>query len=186
MVNSGSPWFISAQGTGHGSIEASGISSFLVTCNQLAAGAIVGALQAGRSPFTVHYNLTLMFYMNACQVQMHVEVDKVFTQLSGAVQAQYGFCQADLQANYQSCMTSGAITTIINENTVAVDADLKSMIDKQVGDMQDKAWNLVKTEIFDRQPKPDDPGEGQRRALRRRLDALKANYQAHGVHFDQS
>src|SRR5579862_3115567 len=50
-----SPFFLSAQGTGQGSIEASGISSFLVTCNQLAAGAIVGALKNGRSPFTVHY-----------------------------------------------------------------------------------------------------------------------------------
>ena len=50
-----------------------------MTCNQYAAGAIAGALQAGNSPFTVHYNLTLMFYMNACQIQMDVNVDKVYT-----------------------------------------------------------------------------------------------------------
>jgi len=187
VVNNGSPWFISAQGTGHGSIEASGISSFLVTCNQLAAGAIVGALQAGRSPFTIHYNLTEMFYMNACQVQMHVDVDKTFMQLSGAAEAKYGgFFQADLQANYQSCLTSGAITTIINENSVAVDASLKSMIDKQVGDMQDKAWNLVKTEIFDWQPKADDPAKASAGACGGVAVSLKANYQTHGVHFDQS
>jgi hypothetical protein len=152
----------------------------------MAAGAIVGALQAGRSPFTVHYNLTLMFYMNACQVQMHVNVDKVFTQLSGAVEAKYGFVQADLQANYQASLTNGAITTIINENGVAVDPDMKSMIDKQVGNMQDQAWNLVKTEIFDWQPKPEDPAKASAGPCGGVAVSLKANYQSHGVHFDQS
>lgn len=77
-----SPWFISAQGAGHGSIEASGISSFLVTCNQMAAGAIVGALKDGRSPFTIHYNMKLLFYIEACDIQMHVDVDKTFEQFS--------------------------------------------------------------------------------------------------------
>src|SRR2546430_8322598 len=88
-----SPWFISAQGTGHGSIEASGISSFLVTCNQMAAGAVVGALKNGRSPFTVHYNMKQLFYINACDIQMHVDVDKTFTQLSGPAKAKNGFSQ---------------------------------------------------------------------------------------------
>ena len=92
LPNNGNPWFISAQGMGNGSIDASSVSSFLVTCNQYAAGAIAGALQAGNSPFTVHYNLTLMFYMNACQIQMDVNVDKVFTQLSAAAEAKYMVC----------------------------------------------------------------------------------------------
>jgi hypothetical protein len=181
-----SPWFISAQGKGQGSIEASGISSFLVTCNELAAGAIVGALKAGMSPFTVHYNLTEMFYMNACQIQMDIDVDKVFTQFSGAVQAKYGFFAADLQANYQSCITSGGITTVINENEVAVDADLKKMIDTQVGDMQTKAWDLVKNEIFNWQPKPDAPASASAGACGGVAVALKFDYQKHGVHFNQS
>jgi len=184
-TNTGSPWFISAQGTGHGSIEASGISSFLVTCNQMAAGAIVGALQAGNSPFTVHYNLTLMFYMNACQVQMHVDVDKTFTQLSAAVQAKYGFVQADLQANYQSCLTNGSITTVINENGIALDADLKTMIDQQCGNMQTKAWDLVKAEIFDWQPTPDTPASASAGACGGVAVSLKLNYQKHAVKFDQ-
>ena len=180
-----SPWFISAQGMGHGSIEASGISSFLVTCNQMAAGAIVGALQAGHSPFTIHYNLTMMFYMNACQIQMHVDVDKTFTQFSGAMQAKYGFFQADLSANYQECLTTGAITTVINENEVAVDAAMKTMIEKQCGDMQTKAWDLVKAEIFDWQPKPDAPATASAGACGGAAVALKFGYEKHGVHFDQ-
>jgi hypothetical protein len=49
-----SPMFISAQGSGKGSIEASGHNSFLVTCNQLAAGAIAGSLTRGSAPFTVN------------------------------------------------------------------------------------------------------------------------------------
>jgi hypothetical protein len=179
-----SPWFIGAQGTGHGSIEASGISSFLVTCNQMAAGAVVGALKDGRSPFTVHYNMKMLFYINACDIRMHVDVDKVFDQFSGAVQAKYGFAQADLSANYQSCVTDGAITTVIQQNGTDVDADMKALIEKQVSDMQDKAWNLVKTEIFDWQPKPDDPAKASAGACGGVSVALKFNYQKHSVKFD--
>ena len=179
-----SPWFIGAQGTGHGSIEASGISSFLVTCNQMAAGAVVGALKDGRSPFTVHYNMKLLFYINACDIQMHVDVDKTFSQFSGALQAKYGFYQADLSANYQSCLTSGAISTVIQQNGTDVDADMKKLIEKTVSDMQDKAWNLVKTEIFDWQPKPDDPAKASAGACGGVAISLKANYQKHGVKFD--
>lgn len=180
-----SPWFISAQGTGHGSIEASGISSFLVTCNQMAAGAVVGALKDGRSPFTVHYNMKELFYINACDIQMHVDVDKTFTQFSGDVKAQYGFCQADLSANYQNCLTNGAITTVIQQNGTDVDADVKKLIEKTVTDMQDRAWNLVKSEIFDWQPKPDDPASASTGACGGVAVQLKFNYQKHGVKFDQ-
>ncbi len=179
-----SPWFIGAQGTGHGSIEASGISSFLVTCNQMAAGAIVGALKDGRSPFTVHYNMKLLFYINACDIQMHVDVDKTFEQFSGAVQAKYGFLQADLSANYQACVTNGAISTVIQQNGTDVDADMKKLIEKQVSDMQDKAWNLVKTEIFDWQPKPEDPAKASAGACGGAAVALKFGYQKHSVKFD--
>ncbi len=180
-----SPFFISAQGTGHGSIEASGISSFLVTCNQMAAGAIVGALKDGRSPFTVHYNMKLLFYINACDIQMHVDVDKTFTQFSGAAEAKYGFLQADLSANYQNCLTSGAISTVIQQNGTDVDADMKKLIEKQVSDMQDKAWNLVKTEIFDWQPKPEDPATASAGACGGVAVSLKFNYQRHAVKFDE-
>src|ERR1700678_479321 len=157
LPNNGNPWDISAQGTGRGSIDASSVSSFLVTCDQYAAGAVMGALRAGMSPFTVQYNLTLMFYMNACQIQMNVDVDKVFTQLSGAAEVKGFFVQADLSANYQTCLKNGGITTIINENSVAIDPDMKKMIDSQITEMQTQAWDLVKNEIFNWQPTPEAP-----------------------------
>jgi hypothetical protein len=183
--NNGNPWFISAQGTGNGSIDASGVSSFLVTCNQYAAGAIAGALQAGHSPFVVNADLTLMFYMNACEVQIDVDIDKVFTQLSGAAEAKLGFVQADLQANYQSALLTGGITTIINENGVAMDADTKKLIDTQVGDMQSKTWDLVKDEIFDWKPTVDTPASASTGPCGGAAVTLKANYQQHSVHFHQ-
>jgi len=180
-----SPFVLSAQGAGHGSIEASGVSSFLVTCNQMAAGAIVGALKDGRSPFTVHYNMKLLFYINACDIQMHVDVDKTFTQFSGAAEAKYGFLQADLSANYQNCLTEGAISTVIQQNGTDVDADIKKLIEKTVSDMQDKAWDLVKKEIFDWQPKPDDPATASAGACGGVAVSLKFNYQKHAVKFDE-
>ncbi len=180
-----SPFFISAQGTGKGSIEASSISSFLVTCNQMAAGAIVGALKDGRSPFTVHYNMKQLFYINACDIHMDVDVDKTFDQFSGALQAKYGFLQADLSANYQNCLTSGAIKTIIKENGIDPDPDLKKMIDKQVSDMQQRAWDMVKTEIFDWQPKPDDPAKASAGACGGVAVALKFSYQKRAIKLSQ-
>jgi hypothetical protein len=73
------PLYISAQGQGKGSVEASGISSFLVTLNEFAAGAVAGSLQQGTTPlFTVHYNLKEMFYISDGQVVVTADVDKVF------------------------------------------------------------------------------------------------------------
>lgn len=180
-----SPWFINAQGMGHGSIEAAGISTFLVTCNQLAAGAVVGALKNGKAPFTVHYNMKQLFYMNDCDIDMDVDVDKVFTQFSGAVEAKYGFFQADLEAQYQNCVTSGGVTTKISINGADADPDMKKMIDQQVTAMQDRAWNMVKTEIFDWQPKPDEPAKASAGACGGAAVALKFSYQKHSVHFNQ-
>jgi hypothetical protein len=182
LPNNGNPWFISAQGSGDGSIDASGISSFLVTCNQYAAGAIVGAVQDGKPPFTVHSHLTLMFYMNACQIHMDVDMDKTFTQFSGALEAKYMFAQADLSANYQSLVTSGAITTIINENGVAVDPDTKKLIDTQISNMQSNAWDLVKNDLFNWQPTPDAPASASTGACGGAAVSLKMNYQKRGQH----
>lgn len=178
VTNTGNPWFISAQGMGNGSIDASSVSTFLVTCNQYAAGAIAGALQVGNSPFTVHYNLTLMFYINAITVSMTVYADKVFQQLSAAAEAKYTFVQADLSANYQSCVSSGAITTVINDNSgVPVDPDMKKLIDTEIGDMQTQAWTMVK-DMFNWQPKPDAPATASTGACGGAAISLKLNYQA--------
>ena len=68
-----------------GSIEATGISSFLVSCNELAAGVIAGSLQAGVSPFTVNYALTEQFYLPTCEVDVDIDMDKTYESFSAAV-----------------------------------------------------------------------------------------------------
>jgi hypothetical protein len=187
ITNTGNPWFISAQGMGNGSIDASGVSTFLVTCNQDAAGAIVGALQAGNSPFTVHYNLTLMFYINAMSVHMTVNTDKVFQQLSAAAEAKYLFVQADLSANYQSCVQSGAISTVINDNSGGlVDPDMKKLIDTEITNMQTQAWNMVKDQMFNWQPKPDAPATASTGACGGAAISLKLNYQSNAASLNDS
>jgi len=185
------PMYIDAQGAGKGSIEATSISSFLITLNQLAAGAIVGMLKDGQSPFTVHYNLKQQFYINACDIHMDIDVDKVFDQFSGALSAGgfLGIDSASLQANYQSCVTSGGIKTIIRMQGADVPDDLKKMIDQQVQDMQTRAFNLVKSEIFDWQPQPDPPATTDRSFFSSIFGgasvSLKANHQKKGIHLTQ-
>jgi hypothetical protein len=181
------PFFINAQGAGKGSIEASGISSFLVTCNQMAAGAIAGSLKDGKSPFTVHYNLKQSFYINACDIHVIVDVDKVFDQFSAAVSVGgfLGIDSASLSYNYQNCVTSGAITTTMTINGAAVPDDLKKMIELQVEDMRKHAFDLVKREIFDWTPTADPPATTDRGFFSSLFGgssvSLKANYQRHSV-----
>lgn len=185
------PFFINAQGAGKGSIEASGISSFLVTCNQDAAGAIAGSLKNGVSPFTVHYNLKQLFYINACDIHIIVDVDKVFDQFSAALSTGgfLGIDSASLSAAYQSCVTSGAIKTIMHMNNAEIPDDLKKMIEGQVEEMRKTALDLVKHEIFDWTPTPDPPATTDRGFFSSIFGgssiSLKANYQKHSVHFEQ-
>src|SRR4051812_16403108 len=72
------PMFISAQGQGKGSIEAQGRNSFLVTCDQLAAGSIAGSLENGKPPFVVTCELKEQFYIEACKITVEVDVDKAY------------------------------------------------------------------------------------------------------------
>lgn len=185
------PMYVDAQGMGKGSIEATSISSFLITLNMLAAGAIIGGLKQGMPPFTVHYNLKQQFYINACDIHVDIDVDKVFDQFSGAVSAGgfLGINSVNLAANYQNCVTSGAIKTIIKMQGTDVPDDLKKMIDQQVQDMQTRAFNLVKSEIFDWQPQPDAPATADRGLFGSIFGgssvSLKANHQRRAIHLTQ-
>jgi hypothetical protein len=158
------PMFISAQGTGKGSIEAHGNSSFLVTCNQLAAGAIAGALKEGKSPFTVHCNLKEQVYIHGCQVEVVVDVDKTYDQFSAALSVGgfLGIDNASLEYTYRNMLTSGAITTHITMDDGNLTPELKQWIEKNVDDMRKAAFDLVKTEIFDWHPADMPPASAQR------------------------
>jgi hypothetical protein len=141
----------------------------------------------------VHYNLKQIFYVNACDVHVDIDVDKVFDQFSGAVDAGgfFGLTDISLQANYQRCVTSGAIKTIIHMDgaVLSENDDLKKMIDTQVQTMQTNAFNLVKSEIFDWQPQPDAPAQANKGLLGSIFGgaavSLKANFQRRGIHLTQ-
>jgi hypothetical protein len=185
------PYFINAQGAGKGSTEATSISAFLVTLNMFAAGAVGGSLKAGKSPFTVHYNVKQEFFINNCDIHVDVDVDKTFDQFSGALDAGGFFTDVSLQANYQRCVTSGAIKTLIKMDgaVLAADDQLKKMIDTQVEEMQKRAFDLVKSEIFDWQPQPDAPATAHRGLMGGLFGgasvSMKASFQRRGVHLTQ-
>jgi hypothetical protein len=182
------PFFIHAQGAGKGSIEASSISTFLVTCSQFSVGAIAGSLKNGKSPFTVHYNLKQQFYINACDVHVIIDVDKVFDQFSGALSAGgfLGINSFTLTANYQTCITSGAIKTIMRMDNANIPDDLKKMIEAQCEEMRKQAFELVKKEIFDWTPTADPPATTDRGFFSSLFGgasvSLKFNYQHRGIH----
>jgi hypothetical protein len=186
------PFFISAQGTGKGSVEAASISTFLVTCNELAAGAIVGSLKKGMSPFTVHYNLKQQFYINACDVIVKVDVDKVFESFSASLSAG-GFLGLDsisFSSAYQSTVTSGGISTEITMNGAVVDDATKKMIESQVEEMRKFAMDLVKHEIFDFNPTPDSAASADRGLFSSIFGgssvSMKSSYQKKSLHLTQT
>lgn len=186
------PYKIDAQGAGKGSIEAAGISTYLVTCDQNAAGAIGGSLKQGKSPFTVHYNLKQQFYINQCHAKVKVDVDKVYDQFSGALSAGgfLGINSASLSYAYSNCVTSGGIQTIITmNNSVLSEGDpLKKMIDTQIEEMRKQAFDLVKKEIFDWTPTPDPPASSDRGFFSSLFGganvSLKGKHERRGVHFE--
>jgi hypothetical protein len=178
------PMYISGQTTGKGSVEEHGYSSFLVTCNELAAGAIAGSLQNGVSPFTITNELKESFYISAVKVTVTVDADKVYDSFSAAVSAGGLFGIGDLEASaaYSNCLSNGAIITEMSENGAVLDDKLKDWIQKNVDDMRTFAMNLVKSEIFDWDPSKNDTPATANRGFFSSLFggstvSLKANYQ---------
>jgi len=155
------PLVVKAQGTGKGSVEASGISAFLVTCNQMAAGAIAGSLKNGVSPFMVKYNLSCQFFLPACHIEVDIDEDKVFDSFSVAASASGWFSSVNFQAAWSNTITSGAITTKMRINNAELPDDLKKWITQYVQDMQTQAINIVKKDIFDWAPTDGGPAEAQ-------------------------
>ncbi|TCO62918.1 hypothetical protein [Actinocrispum wychmicini] len=186
------PMYISAQSTGKGSIEQHGYCSFLVTCNQFAAGAIAGSLTKGVSPFVVTNNLKEMFYVNGITATVHVDVDKVYDSFSAAGEAGFGWFDS-ISASYawSECLTNGDITTEIEENGTALDPKLKDWVEQKVEDMRKAAMEVVKAEIFDW-----DPGKTDSQATADRgwwssvfggaSVSLKADHQRRGIKYDQT
>jgi hypothetical protein len=187
------PMYIGAQTSGKGSIEEHGFSSFLVTCNELAAGAIAGSLQAGVSPFMVTNILTESFYINGVTATVHVDVDKVYDSFSFAVSAG-GFLGIDsfsASAAYSNCVTSGGITTEMSENGSVLDAKLKDWVDQKVDEMRQSAIDMVKEEIFDWDPSKTDSQASTDRGWFSSLFggssvSIKSDYQKRSIKLDQT
>ena len=149
FVNNGDPWFICAQGNWarqHRGIGHQQLSRHL----QPACGRRHCRLPAG-GPFALYRALQPeLDVLHQCLPDQH----GLLTSTRSSPNSPRGckqstrFVQADLQANYQACITSGAINTVINENGAAVDRRHERIIDKQVSDMQTNAWNLVKSRDF--------------------------------------
>jgi hypothetical protein len=150
---------MTAQYSQKGSIEAQGISTFLISCNLFAAGEIASALKAGASPpFTVSNVLKESFYINAVTVDVDVDVDKVYDSFSVAVQAGsfLGIDDVSASAAWSSCVTSGGVTTHITQNGAVLDPATAKWITDNVDSMKKTAMDLVKQEIFDWDPAKGD------------------------------
>jgi hypothetical protein len=186
------PLYIDAQGAGKGSIEAKGRSAFLVTVNQLAAGAISGALENGQSPFTVHCNLKEQVYIHGCQVKVTVHARKCYDQFSAALSAGgfLGIGEASMQYAYSKMVTEGGVVTEMQMDSANLTPDLKDWVTKNVADMKTTVYNLLKSEIFDWQPREDAPATASRGLFSSIFGglsvSLKASHQVHELDFSDT
>jgi hypothetical protein len=184
------PLWAHAQCAQKGSIEATGISSFLVSCNELAAGAIAGSLKDGVSPFTVNYALTEQFYLPTCEVDVDIDLDKTFDSFSVAASVSGLFTSASFQGAWSSCVTNGAITTVMKIDEAAIPADLKTIIMQQCQQMQTNAINWAKDAIFDWNPTDGGDAQAQQTLFGSIFGggsvSMKANYQRHSLHVQQT
>ncbi len=183
------PLWAQAQSAQKGSIEAEGISSFLVSCNELAAGAIAGSLKDGVSPFTINYALSEQFYLPACFVSVTIDMDKTYESFSAAVSVSDLFDSASFQAAWSDCVTNGSIVTDMKINEAAIPDDLKQMIMKQCQQMQENAINWVKDFIFDWNPTDSGPAQAQQTVFGSIFGgasvSMKADYQHRGMNVTQ-
>lgn len=152
--------FIEAVSAKKGSIDAQGINTFLITCNQDAAGAIASGLTAGGAPpFTVECDLHEQFWLDACTVSISADADKVYDSMSAALSTGgfLGITSASLQAAYRDMQTSGVIQTTIQMNAGALTAAQQTWIQQYVDNVQTEFWNTAKSVIFDWDPTKSDP-----------------------------
>jgi len=184
------PLWAQAQCAQKGSIEATGISSFLVSCNELAAGAIAGSLKGGVSPFTVNYALTEQFYLPTCEIDVDIDMDKTFSSFSAAVSVSGFFSSASFQAAWSNCVTSGAITTVMKIDEAAIPDDLKTIIMQQCQQMQTNAINWVKDAIFSWNPTDGGDASAQQSLFGSFFGgasvSMKSDYQQHSIHVQQT
>ena len=182
--------WMSAQSAAKGSIEASGISSFLVSCNEFAAGEIAGSLKTGNVPFVVNYLLTEQFYLPACEIDVDIDLDKTYESFSMAIEASGFFTSASFQAAWSECAINGSINTTMKVNEAALPADLKTLVTQEVQQMQTNAINLVKDFIFDWNP--SDGGDAQASStpfgsiFGGASVSMKLNYQKRSIHMPQT
>jgi len=186
-----SPIWLQAQSAQKGSIEATGISSFLVSCNEFAAGIIAGSLKAGTTPpFTVNYQLTEQFYLPTCEVDVDIDMDKTYESFSMAIQASGFFTSASFQAAWSECVTNGSITTVMKIDEAAIPADLKTIIMNQCQQMQTNAINWVKEFIFDWNPSNGGDAQAQSTPFGSIFGgasvSMKLNYQKRAMHVQQT
>jgi hypothetical protein len=184
------PLWAQAQCAQKGSIEAEGISSFLVSCDELAAGAIAGSLKAGVSPFTVNYALSEQFYLPSCFISVTIDMDKTFDSFSAAISAGNAFVSGSFQEAYSNCVTNGSIVTDMKIDEAAIPADLKTMILQQCQQMQENAVNWVKDEIFDWQPTDGGAAQAPPESLLGSIFggasvSMKSTYQHRGLNVTQ-
>jgi hypothetical protein len=184
------PLWAQAQSAQKGSIEATGISSFLVSCNELAAGAIAGSIKAGISPFMVNYALTEQFYLPTCEIDVDIDMDKVFDSFSAAVSVSSFFTNASFQAAYSNCVTTGAISTVMKIDEAAIPDDLKTIIMQQCTQMQTNAINWVKDAIFNWNPTAGADATAQQTPLGSIFGgasvSVKSDYQKRSIHVQQT
>jgi hypothetical protein len=193
-VASAKQMWIEAVGTGKGSIEASGINSFLVTCNELAAGAIAGSLKAGGAPpFRIACNLKEQFYIDAVEVTVKIDVDKVYDAVSVALSAGgfLGIGSATLNAAYANMETNGGIVTDMKMNSGILTEEQKKWIQSNVEEMRKRAFELVKKEIFEWDPSKGETTAKAERGLASSIFggasvSLKANYQRRSLKFEET
>jgi hypothetical protein len=187
------PMYIDAQTQAKGSIEEHGYNSFLVTCSELAAGAIVGSLQAGMSPFVINCTLKEQMAISGVRVTVSVDFQKAYAAVSAAVSVSgfFGLTNASLSLAYSNMVTNGAIITDMQMDESALPEDLKQWVMKYVDDMQTTAFNAIKDEIFDWKPTAQTPatassGGGLLGSIFGGASvSLKASYQGTGLSMTQ-
>jgi hypothetical protein len=148
------PWYWQMQGTGAGSIDASGQNAYSALVGAYPTAILWQAFHGTASPIVVIQNLKLKVWSPVVELTIHGDWTRVFEHFSAAVHAHYLWASADIQAELNNMRMNGTIEVDVKVDQTLPGAD-------KIAEAIDKRSDLVYTKFMEEAQKvifePEQP-----------------------------
>jgi hypothetical protein len=143
------PWFWKMQGVGPGAISPTAENAYTAMIGSLPAAEIAESLKAGSSLITVSQELQIAAYAPLSSLRITGNWDRVFDHLSTDVRAKAWFTEADVKAEFNNLLATGAVKVdIVSDPTLPGGEDTQKMMTQLSTTIVSQFMDLAKQVIF--------------------------------------